>query len=156
MKNQKVNLCIMNQGLQIRYALLQVQLLLQYNTDFKINKLAVHLNINYDTKHEKELLIFCCLYLFASFQRVRYSRAIGNFVTDNFVTDNFVADHRLVWYPNSNTPVTGMNTILGFLIDWLTGLSGPSLIGRFLSHLARFWLIDQTIHFRNLVPRSPK
>ena len=63
----------MNQGLQIRYALLQVQLLLQYNTDFKINKLAVHLNINYDTKHEKELLIFCCLYLFASFQRVRYS-----------------------------------------------------------------------------------
>ena len=30
----------MNQGLQIRYALLQVQLLLQYNTDSKINKLA--------------------------------------------------------------------------------------------------------------------
>ena len=147
----------MNQGLQIRYALLQVQLLLQYNTDFKINKLAVHLNINYDTKHEKELLIFCCLYLFASFQRVRYSRAIGNFVTDNFVTDNFDADHRLVWYPNSNTPVTGITTILGFLIDWLTDcLSGPSLIGHFLCHLARFWLIDQTIHFRNLVPRSPK
>ena len=30
----------MNQGLQIRYALLQVQQLLQYNTDSKINKLV--------------------------------------------------------------------------------------------------------------------
>ena len=39
-KHEKTNLCIMNQGLQIRYALLQVQLLLQYNTDSKINKLA--------------------------------------------------------------------------------------------------------------------
>ena len=38
--NMKNYLCIMNQGLQIRYALLQVQLLLQYNTDSKINKLA--------------------------------------------------------------------------------------------------------------------
>ena len=38
--NMKNYLCIMNQGLQIRYALLQVQLLLQYNIDSKINKLA--------------------------------------------------------------------------------------------------------------------
>ena len=40
MKNLNVYLCITTQGLQIRYALLQVQLLLQYNADSKINKLA--------------------------------------------------------------------------------------------------------------------
>ena len=40
MKNKKNYLCIMNHSLQIRYVLLQVQLLLQYNTDSYIKKLA--------------------------------------------------------------------------------------------------------------------
>ena len=48
--NMKNYLCIMNQGLQIRYALLQVQLLLQYNTDSKINKLAKHLKNSFLTE----------------------------------------------------------------------------------------------------------